>query len=121
MTKKQLLNDVNLANIAFGKDGQEITLSFLSMTDGGEVATLRCSGLLVLKYQTVLFPLPLYVGEVNHEEFTNMQIAELLRGFDYSFFDQSGNTFDPHLERLHNVHIEGGEVYIQIVCKELSL
>lgn len=121
MARRQLLCDVNLAEITFGDGGQTLALTFLNMNDGSTVGILRCDGLLVVKYHTVLSSLPLYVGEVNHDEVGNSQGLELLKRSDYSFLDESGTILNPRLDRLHYVHIEGGEVYIEIVCKELRL
>ena len=120
MTKSQLFCDVNLAEIAFARDGLELTLTFLSMDNGSEVGRLRCSGLLAVKYHTVLSALPLYVGEVNHDEFDSSQATEALKRLDYSFVNGSGSVLIPRLDRLHYVHIEGGEVYMEIICKGLD-
>jgi hypothetical protein len=121
MTQELLFRDVNLAEIVFSGEGQELNLSFLNMSDGSEVGRLKCQGLLALEYHTTISPLPLYVGEVNHDEFEAFQATEMLRNLKYSFCGQSEISVHPPLGRLHHLQIEGGEICIQVVCEGLTI
>jgi len=120
MNTTRVLHDVNLAEIAFAKEGQELVLTFLNMIDGHAVGVVNCTGVLVLEYHTALSSLPLYVGEVNLGEMTIVaEGQEVLNRLNYSFFDSSGTVLRPSRDTLHFLQVEGGEVRIQIVCEEL--
>jgi hypothetical protein len=120
MTKRDLLQDSNLSEVAFGSNGQELFLTFLSMEDGREVARLRCHGLLVVKYHSVSSPLPLYVGEVTHEKIDVQNSTLRLASLDYGFTNQDSRSLHPNSEGIHFVHIEGGELDIDIACADVE-
>lgn len=119
MTKQYLLNDTNLSEVAFGSNGQSLVLTFLNMRDGDEEARLGCSGLLIVKYQSTCSSLPLYVGDVI-DEIVGEDSMQRLGQMGYGFMNRDGTTLSSPSERLHFVHLEGGEIDIDIVCSEIE-
>ncbi len=120
MTGQCLLHDTNLSEIAFTSNGPALVLSFLSMYDGREELRLNCRGLLIVKYHSISSPLPLYVGEVIHEEISAEDTKLRLAHSGYGFTNQDGTVLTLRSERLHFVHLEGGEIDIDIVCTEVA-
>ena len=48
MNQRELLTDVNLSELALNGNGPDVSLTFLSMKDGHQVARILCHGLLVM-------------------------------------------------------------------------
>lgn len=121
MTKQLIVQDTNLSEFSFESDGQLLRLSFLNMRDGHEEARIECRGIIAVKYHSVGVPLPLYVGEVVHEEISGDTLAQSLDKLGYGFLNQAGAKFLPRREGLHFVHIEGGEIDIEVACIDLVI
>ena len=121
MNKKDLLIDLNLSEVVINKDGQELSLVFLSMNDGHEVARIKCQGLLVVNYQSDASPLPLYVGKVTHEKCDVANSTMLLKRFGYGFTDQDGTLLLPNSENINFVIVEGAEFAIMVACLNVDI
>lgn len=66
---RELLSDVNLSAIVFSGQGGELSLVFLNMSDGGEVGTLSCGGVVSFAYHDhAESALPAHVGSVTVDE-----------------------------------------------------
>ena len=53
MNQRELLTDVNLSELALNGNGPDVSLTFLSMKDGHQVARILCHGLLVMNCVSV--------------------------------------------------------------------
>lgn len=119
MTKKRFLNDVNLTEIHYAKDGSSVTFIFLNMSDGAVVGTLTCVG--VAFFSCSNDPdctLPQYVGEVTCTPIANRKDAlSLLNKLGYGYSDPSGIELVEVTAELFHVHLEGG-LMIDVVCRE---
>ena len=113
--------DLNLSEVAINKNGQELSLVFLSMIDGHEVARIKCQGLLVVNYQSDLSPLPLFVGKVTHEKCGVANSTNLLKRFGYGFTDLEGNLLLPNSESINFVIVEGAEFEITVACLNVDI
>jgi len=121
MNKKDLLIDLNLSEVVINKDGQELSLVFLSMNDGHEVARIKCQGLLVVNYQSDASPLPLYVGKVTHEKCDVANSTMLLKRFGYGFTDQDGTLFPLNSNTINFIIVEGAETEIKVACLNIEI
>lgn len=116
---QRLLSDVNLSDVAFREDASEMILDFLNMTDGDEVGSIVCSGILVFSYRLDLGEqLPQYVGEVDYVLVEGGAAKVLLSKFGYYLRSTLEN--DPPFPKCHHVHIEGGGLCIEIVCTNVK-
>lgn len=121
MTRELLLSDANLSDIVFSGDGGTLSLTFLNMSDGREIWTLQCNGLLSLKYDLWSVALPLYVGEVMHSNYIGgAAVVDLLDQLRYGFVYDPSHIPEIGPEGLHHFHIEGGAV-IDIACTDFKL
>jgi hypothetical protein len=111
-----LLDDVNLSEINFRSDPvAETEFLFLNMSDGAEVGSLICTGVLVFSYQARHgFDFPLYIGEVNHAVVPPDKAESLLERLHGVY----GEFPDPTVSdggRLHYIHMEGSNL-IKLAC-----
>jgi hypothetical protein len=115
-----LLEDVNLSEICFGRNGTSVTLAFLNMSDGSEVGTLVCSGLAFFAFShDPDGSLPVYVGEVYRVPVRGAgEVRELLKRLGYGFRDWSGSLSEVEATAYH-VHAEGG-ITLDIVCQKTT-
>jgi hypothetical protein len=121
MTKRTLLQDTNLSEVAFCNNGQGLAFVFLNMRDGREEARLECSGLISVKYHiTPSSSLPVYLGEVIHEEVGGDDLARLLETSRYGFTNQDNTVLSMPFSQLQFIHLEGGETDIDIICSEIA-
>ena len=119
MKLDRLLNDVNLAAISFAESGSEVTLAFLTMSDGTAIGSLVCSGLLSLKYQCPPGgDLPVYVGEVNRALVPGDEANSLLQRLGYDFKGAGADVPGSEAPRLRYVCLEGG-LRLEIVCTDI--
>ena len=112
-----ILSDVNLDEISFGKDGKSVELRFIDMMHGKSTGTLTCSLLYSFKYQNCFEEddsLAAYIGEVNYEKISSV---EQLNGLGYNFPDNEKVAQDGALL----INIEGGEVVLEIICGAAEL
>ena len=109
MKLDRLLDDVNLAAISFAESGSELTLAFLTMTDGTAAGLLVCTGLLVFKYQCPPDGgLPVYVGEVNQALVPGEEARPLLQRLGYDFRGAAADMPGSGAAPLRYVCLEGG-------------
>jgi hypothetical protein len=123
MEKIMLLEDVNLSEIQFTKDGKNIHFDFIDMYEGKPIASLICEDVLHLIYSNCFddndYGFACYVGEVTVQTFTlDKDIVQELHTMEYQFYDIGGNILVRH-NKLHIVEIEGGEVSIKVSCKKM--
>ena len=87
------------------------------MSDGDEVGSLACSGLVTFVYHNFAGGgLPHYVGEVIHNLVTPDGARELIECSGYIF---GADQAEP-LGGLHHVRIEGDSL-IEIICGDVTL
>jgi hypothetical protein len=123
MKSQRVLSDVNLSECNFSARNLTASLEFLNMTDGAPIATCIC-------HRTVLFhshTLPdisfsVYVGEVDIAEIELKSEAEsLLENLKYGWAVSSyANEWRPGESKLFHIHIEGGDVIVDIVCEDMQ-
>ena len=109
-----ILSDVNLDEISFSKDGKSIELYFIDMNEGEGIGTLKCIGVLSFKYQNYFEDddsLAAYIGEVNYEK---IKSTKRLKSLNYNYHDgelqmEGGLTL---------INIEGGELVLEVICRE---
>lgn len=119
MKLDRLLDDVNVATIAFAETGSEVVLGFLTMTDGTAAGSLVCTGLLVFKYQCLPDGgLPVYAGEVNQAVVSGDEARSLLQRLGYDFKGAGADVPGSEAPRLRYVCLEGG-LRLEIVCTDI--
>ncbi|KID58108.1 hypothetical protein JF50_05105 [Pseudoalteromonas luteoviolacea] len=109
-----LLNDVNLDNIAFGKDGKSVRLSFIDMYEGDSLGELECSSVYSFDYQNCFKDddsLAAYVGEVNYKVIHASEVSDYLKNSGYVF-----SCDEIFSSNLFVIAAEGGEVSLKVIC-----
>lgn len=123
-TTKTLLEDINLSELSFSDNGRTLTIEFINMFDGGPCAQLTAKGVVVCNYQNTFghddSALPAYVGEVTCQELREKEAASVLSGLGYGFLGSGGATYVSRLGYFH-IHIESGELIVDLVCEEFKL
>jgi hypothetical protein len=116
-----LLSDVNLSALSFSNDGRVLTIDFLNMTDGNPCAQLIASGVVVFNYHNTFGSdedaLPAYVGEVTCRELREQDKDAALSRLGYGFLGRGVVTFVPEAGRFQ-IHVEGGELGIDLICAQ---
>jgi hypothetical protein len=115
-----LLRDVNLSEIYIYPDGTKITIKFLSMFDGHAVATLTTYDVIVFNYHNAFDcsadALPTHVGEVTCRSIAQEQVHICLAALAYKFAIADDYSQSTLMNGAILIHIEGGEVAIDILC-----
>jgi hypothetical protein len=94
------------------------------MTDGRPCAQLTANGVVMLNYHNAFDndddALPAYIGEVTCRELGVKEADSVLSGLGYGFIGNGGTIYVPKLGCFH-IHIEGGELAIDMVCEKFKL
>lgn len=109
-----LLSDINLNEITFGKDGKSVRLSFIDMYEGGSLGELQCSSVYFFEYQNCFEDddsLAAYVGEVSYRAIDSSEASDYLKKTGYAFSCDELCT-----SKLFIISIEGGEVSLRVIC-----
>jgi hypothetical protein len=118
-----LLQDVNLSNIHISPNGRTINIEFINMFDGGFLAHLTVEEVLIFKYFNAFDnsedAFPTYVGEVMYRELIPEESSAELLNFGYRFIGREEQIQSK--ESLFFIHIEGGEISIDLVCSKYQL
>ncbi|KZN37865.1 hypothetical protein N480_14070 [Pseudoalteromonas luteoviolacea S2607] len=113
-----LLSDVNLDEITFGKDGKSLRLSFIDMNEGDSLGELDCSSVYSFDHQNCFEDddsLAAYAGEVSYKIIEVSEISDYLKKSGYAFSgDELINS------KLFVISIDGGEVSLKVVCGAAS-
>jgi hypothetical protein len=119
MTEVRLLDDVNLSEIEFESAGRNAVLTFLNMSDGAVVGTLRCQGLAFFKYSVGPGDcLPQYAGEVNCTKLADRDEAwNLLQSLGFGYRDFARDKIFGNGVCLQYVRVEGAFT-LYIVCRD---
>lgn len=116
-----MLEDVNLDRIEIGLDGKAVDFVFTNMVDGQSILTVKCCGVIAIQYQSSFFDgdgFGIYVGSVSVESVTQEQAQSRLTEMNYQFC-REGDSNWPCKEVCHFLQIEGGEVFVSVLCKKL--
>lgn len=119
-----ILKDINLDEIKFSPDGRDISINFLNMSDGSLENILECKSVYYFKFQNcfeVDDGFACYVGEVNYELIKNSELSDWLAKIQYGFYNNDRTPLIPTKTDLYSVHIEGGEIIIELVCEKMLL
>ena len=123
--KDLLLKDVSLATVSLSADGTAVGMEFLSLQDGAPCAALQCRRVILLAFRNAFEhnkdAFPCYLGEVVREDLSSSSLRERLDGFQYGFSRGDGSTYMPAGSRGVHVHLEGGEVILDVICGEAVL
>ena len=123
-TTKTLLSDVNLSSLSFSNSGRVLTIDFLNMTDGDRCAQLIAIGVVIFNYHNAFEDdedaLPCYVGEVTCRALREPTKDVALLQLRYRFIGSGVMAFKPEIGLFH-IHIEGGQLCIDLICGEYSL
>lgn len=109
-----LLSDVNLDNIAFGKDGKSVRLSFIDMYEGDSLGELECVSVYSFDYQNCFEDddsLAAYVGEVSYKTVNANDVSDYLKNSGYAF--SCDKIFSSN---LFVIAVNGGEVSLKVIC-----
>ena len=120
-----ILQDVNLSNVQMSTDGRTISIGFIDMFDGKCLGHLSLESVLVFRYfnafESSEDSFPAYVGKVICRELVPDEITAELVNLGYRFIAGDGQIFIPSGKSLFLIHIEGGEVSIEIICGKYLL
>ena|GEM_PF-5582338 len=131
MNEVMILKDVSLKGIEFRSHKTSVKMSFIDMYEGKPCAEILCESVLVFNYHDSSYPdeMPLYVGEVNHTILTRGQLRKKLDEFSFGFsvppdpvnLSVPGPVYVPEWEEAHHIHLEGGEILIHVLCKDVHI
>jgi len=116
---KTLFEDVNLAQIDISRDGMNITLTFVDMHGGNLCGKLECVSVFAFNYHNNFLPdgndgFACYVFEVTLQEIPKGDIESYLKKMNYGF-----NSFTLSYDYCNLLHIEGGDVIIDVLCHKV--
>ena len=111
---EKLLSNVALAKIA-KDEAEDISFSFINMVNGKHCNTLKCADIIKSSCESPSsLELPTFIGEVYCVKITKDEMAKT-----FSYFNVGENSIND--DDCYLLSIEGGEVDIDILCKEYCL
>jgi hypothetical protein len=116
----ELFSDVNIDEVTFSPDGKKVTLSFVDMHEGEPIGIIQCLSVLLFNYQNIFDDgegFAAYVGEVTCSRIESKNISSFLSNMNFKFSGADGNVYTPNIQNLFALHVEGGEVILDIVCE----
>jgi len=129
----RILEDVNLSEISISKDGRNIVFQFSELYKDDRCAEVICSSVYVFNYHNIFEDeydgLPCYVGEVDYGEVHGLNLCQKLTELNFGFVvekdptdpNSGSKTYLPPNNKAYFLHIEGGQVDIDIVCGEVKI
>ncbi len=119
----RIMNDVNLDKILVNREGKAVRLEFINMQDGGLVGFIECEDVLLFNYHNVMDAegLAIYVGHVDVDELVGDAARTTLAKLGFGFRDSLGRTGTTESGVIQHLHVEGGEVSIDLCCGQYHL
>ncbi|GAA5784051.1 hypothetical protein [Chitiniphilus shinanonensis] len=113
----ELLKDVNLNSVCIEDDGRGVTLDFINMENGANAGRIKCFGVIALDYQNCFDEedyegFAAYVGSI----FLKRISVEACEGWLKNKYRFTLEDPSEYMDLLV-VHVLGGEVDLQVVCK----
>lgn len=118
MNKRDLLGTVNLYEMTMRGDGPGVSLTFLSIEDGHQVARILCHGILAI--HCVCGDLPL-IGDVTLEEYAVADSMSRLEKIGYGLAPHVHKFLPPNTKHIYFIVMEGGDADIQIACVRVEI
>ena len=107
--------DVDLTRFCLEPSFDRAIIEITNCYDGSDLATITCSGILVVKINSALTPngstLPVFVGELVVRSYASSEAAgKLLADSDYGFVFENGKILPRHVLEVFEIVIRGGEI-----------
>lgn len=118
MNKRDLLVNVNLYELTMCGDGPGVSLTFLSLVDGHQVARVLCHGLLAI--HCVCDELPA-ICDVTLEEYAVADSMSRLEKIGYGLAPHVHDFLPPNTKQIYFIVMEGGGIDIQIACVRVEI
>ena len=130
---RKILEDVNLSNISISKDGKEILFQFNRLQNDAARVEVVCSSVYVFNFHNVFEDeydgLPCYVGEVRYGRICGSDLCRKLKELNFGFRveedpvepNSKKRMYIPGDRKAYFLHMEGGEVDIDIICGEVTI
>lgn len=119
----QLLSDINLDEVIFSPNGKDLTFKFVNMTDGALINIIKCKSIFIFTYNNTFEDddgFACYVGEVTCERISHSNLKKWLTEKRFSFYDVDKSIYVPTTRDLFNLHIEGGQIVIDLACEAIE-
>ncbi len=119
----RIMDDVNLDKIVIDKSGKACRLEFINLRDGAPVGVIECMDVILINYHNVMDfeGLATYVGQVDLDELGGDLGRAKLCDLGFKFRDSLGHTGTTNSGTVRHLHVEGGEVCIDLCCGECRL
>jgi hypothetical protein len=123
-----IFENVNLANLDIADDGKKVVLDFLDMTSNNweSIGKIRCNNVFLLNYQNSFLPdmddgFACYVGEVTLQRIKKNEYDKFIFNHRFGSIESGGNYIDFPYEEANLLHLESGDVIIDIMCENLEI
>lgn len=118
---RHLYSDVDLSDLTFDAAASRVVLRFFTKTDGSEIESIVCTGVVLFGYHCPLDEdLPVYIGEVDHTTVPRRDAVGLFERLHYGYREPSGGVLIPDADYVQHLHVEGG-VTVDILCIDVSV
>jgi hypothetical protein len=121
----QLFKDVNLSDINIQNYGRDVLLKFCDMQDGEICGSIHLKNVYILNYHNIFEDkddgLACYIGEVTIAELQGEEASSKLNVLGFQFEGCDGLTYLPQSSTLFFLHLEGGELAIDLISSNYKL
>lgn len=117
-----LLSNINLDGISFNNLGRGVEFSFIDMDKGEPLTNLQCNAVYLFNYHNSFSDdegFACYIAEVTYEFIPADLASKILMKYNFSFINLDGSTLVPTKKDLINLHIESGDIVVDIICEEI--
>ena len=119
----RIMDDVNLDRVIVETNGKACRLEFIDMREGVRAGVIECRDVILMNYHNIMDAegFATYVGQVDLDELVGDAGRGKLCELGFRFRDAAGRTSTTGSETIQHLHVEGGEVCIDVCCGECQV
>ena len=114
----RIMDDVNLSRVVMGEEGTSVCFELIDMQQGAPIGIIHCENVLLFNFHSVMDMdgFAVYVGQVDVDEYHGDMARAKLAELGFCFRDSLGRTSMTESGIVHHLHIEGGEICVDVCC-----
>ncbi|MDR3490884.1 MAG: hypothetical protein P4M12_02430 [Gammaproteobacteria bacterium] len=118
----KILSDINLSNMSFNKLGRGVEFKFLDMQKGEPISNIQCNAVYLFNYHNTFSEddgFACYIVEIECTLIPHDSVNKWLANNNFGFMDMNGGVYVPSKKDLIHLHIESGDIVIDLACEEI--
>lgn len=119
-----MFNGEMLNKISFINEDGDMKLEFYNSTTGKDIGYIICENIFIYNFNANFLPeeerFPCLIQEVYISELNNDKIQDKFKELNYAYSYSNGIVV-PESDEHHFLKLEGGPIYITVVCGKIEI